>query len=48
MRIGRLVILTFLPIYLQEHLGYSPLGVGFYLYAVWDRNSLTAYVGHSI
>lgn len=31
MRIGRLVILTFLPIYLQEHLGYSPLGVGFYL-----------------
>jgi MFS family permease len=31
MRMGRLVILTFLPVYLQEHLGYSPLGVGFYL-----------------
>ncbi|MFQ5541492.1 MAG: MFS transporter [Candidatus Binatia bacterium] len=31
MRTGRLVILTFLPVYLQEHLGYSPLGVGFFL-----------------
>jgi FSR family fosmidomycin resistance protein-like MFS transporter len=31
MRTARLVILTFLPIYLQEHLGYSPVWVGFYL-----------------
>lgn len=31
MRMGRLVILTFLPVYLQQHLGYSPFWVGFYL-----------------
>ena len=31
MQMGRLVILTFLPIYIQEHLGYTPLGLGFYL-----------------
>lgn len=30
MQMGRLVILTFLPIYLQEHLGYSPFGLGVY------------------
>jgi MFS family permease len=28
---GRLVVLTFLPIYLQEHLGYSPLELGFFI-----------------
>ncbi len=28
---GRLVVLTFLPIYLQEHLGYSPLALGFFI-----------------
>ena len=30
-RMGRLVIQTFLPVYLQEHLGYSPFVLGFYL-----------------
>jgi len=30
MQMGRLVILTFLPIYLQEHLGYSPFALGGY------------------
>ena len=30
-QMGRLVILTFLPIYLQEHLGYSAFVLGFYL-----------------
>ena len=30
-RMGRLVVLTFLPIYLQEHLGYSPFLVGLHL-----------------
>lgn len=31
MIMGRLVILTFLPVYLQEHLGYSPFVLGFYV-----------------
>ena len=31
MQMGRLVILTFLPIYLQEHLGYTPWGLGVYM-----------------
>ncbi|MEE9143538.1 MAG: MFS transporter [Candidatus Binatia bacterium] len=31
MRTGRLIIITFLPIYLQEHLGYSPFLMGFNL-----------------
>ncbi|MFQ6027283.1 MAG: MFS transporter [Dehalococcoidia bacterium] len=31
MQMGRLVILTFLPIYLQEHLGYSSFVLGFYI-----------------
>jgi MFS family permease len=31
MIMGRLVILTYLPIYLQEHLGYSPVVLGFYI-----------------
>lgn len=31
MGIGRLVVLTFLPIYLQEHLGYSPAVLGLYI-----------------
>lgn len=31
MRMARLIILTFLPIYLQEHLGYSTALMGFYL-----------------
>ncbi|MFQ5682384.1 MAG: MFS transporter [Candidatus Binatia bacterium] len=31
MQMGRLVILTFLPIYLQEDLGYSPFVLGFHL-----------------
>ena len=31
MQMGRLVILTFLPIYLQEHLAYSPLALGFHV-----------------
>lgn len=30
-QMGRLVVLTFLPIYLQEHLGYSPLALGFFI-----------------
>jgi FSR family fosmidomycin resistance protein-like MFS transporter len=28
---GRLVVQTFLPIYLQEHLGYSPFSLGFFI-----------------
>lgn len=28
---GRLIVITFLPIYLQEHLGYSPLALGFFI-----------------
>ena len=31
LQMGRLVVQTFLPIYLQEHLGYSPLVLGFYI-----------------
>lgn len=30
-QMGRLVVLTFLPIYLQEHLGYSPFALGFFV-----------------
>jgi len=30
-QMGRLVVMTFLPIYLQEHLGYSPFVLGFYI-----------------
>jgi FSR family fosmidomycin resistance protein-like MFS transporter len=30
MQMGRVVVVTFLPIYLQEHLGYSPFGLGVY------------------
>lgn len=30
-QMGRLVVQTFLPIYLQEHLGYSPFVLGFYI-----------------
>ncbi|NIM66185.1 MAG: MFS transporter, partial [Candidatus Latescibacteria bacterium] len=30
-QMGRLVVLTFLPIYLQEHLGYSPFTLGFHV-----------------
>jgi MFS family permease len=28
---GRLVVMTFLPIYLQEHLGYSPFALGIFI-----------------
>jgi MFS family permease len=31
LNMGRLVVITFLPVYLQEHLGYSPFGLGFYI-----------------
>jgi MFS family permease len=31
LNMGRLVVITFLPIYLQEHLGYSPFALGFYI-----------------
>lgn len=31
MGIGRVIVLTFLPIYLQEHLGYSPAVLGLYI-----------------
>jgi MFS family permease len=31
MQMGRVVVLTFLPIYLQEHLGYSPFALGVYI-----------------
>jgi MFS family permease len=31
LNMGRLVVITFLPIYLQEHLGYSPVALGFYI-----------------
>ncbi|HWP56722.1 MAG TPA: MFS transporter [Candidatus Acidoferrales bacterium] len=31
MQMGRLVVLTFLPIYLQEHLNYSPFELGIYI-----------------
>ncbi|MGH7824482.1 MAG: MFS transporter, partial [Candidatus Binatia bacterium] len=31
MQMGRVVVLTFLPIYLQEHLGYSPFALGAYI-----------------
>lgn len=31
LQMGRLVVQTFLPIYLQEHLGYSPFVLGFYI-----------------
>lgn len=31
LQMGRLVVITFLPIYLQEHLGYSPFVLGVYI-----------------
>ena len=31
MQMGRIVVITFLPIYLQEHLGYSPFALGVYI-----------------
>ena len=31
LQMGRLSVLTFLPIYIQEHLGYSPFGLGVYI-----------------
>jgi len=31
LNMGRLVVITFLPIYLQEHLGYSAFALGFYI-----------------
>ncbi|HET8563411.1 MAG TPA: MFS transporter [Candidatus Binatia bacterium] len=31
MQMGRVVIITFLPIYLQEHLAYSPFALGIYI-----------------
>jgi MFS family permease len=31
MQMGRLVVITFLPVYLQERLGYSPFGLGVYI-----------------
>lgn len=31
LQVGRLVVITFLPIYLQEHLGYSPFVLGIYI-----------------
>jgi len=31
LQMGRLVVITFLPIYLQEHLGYSPFILGVYI-----------------
>lgn len=31
LQVGRVVVITFLPIYLQEHLGYSPFVLGFYI-----------------
>jgi MFS family permease len=31
MQMGRAVVITFLPIYLQEHLGYSPFALGVYI-----------------
>ncbi len=31
LQMGRLSTITFLPIYLQEHLGYSPFGLGVYI-----------------
>ncbi len=31
MQMGRVIVITFLPIYLQEHLGYSPFALGGYI-----------------
>jgi FSR family fosmidomycin resistance protein-like MFS transporter len=31
MQIGRVVVITFLPVYLQEHLNYSPFALGVYI-----------------
>lgn len=31
MQMGRVIVITFLPIYLQEHLSYSPLALGVYI-----------------
>lgn len=31
LQVGRVVVITFLPIYLQEHLGYSPFVLGIYI-----------------
>ena len=31
LQMGRLVVITFLPIYLQQELGYSPFGLGIYI-----------------
>jgi FSR family fosmidomycin resistance protein-like MFS transporter len=31
MQMGRVIVITFLPIYLQEHLGYSPFALGIYI-----------------
>lgn len=40
-RMARLVILTFLPVYLQHHLGYSPFWVGFYLMLLYAMGILS-------
>ncbi len=31
MQMGRVIVITFLPIYLQEHLGYTPFALGVYI-----------------
>jgi MFS family permease len=41
MQMGRLLILTFLPIYLQEHLAYSPLVLGFYFALLHAMGSIS-------
>jgi FSR family fosmidomycin resistance protein-like MFS transporter len=41
MQMGRLVILTFLPIYLQEHLAYSPFELGFHIALLHAMGSIS-------
>ncbi|HTM10888.1 MAG TPA: MFS transporter [Verrucomicrobiae bacterium] len=47
LQMGRLSVITFLPIYIQEHLGYSPFGVGVYIALLHAMGSVSQPVlGH--
>jgi MFS family permease len=47
LQMGRLSVITFLPIYIQEHLGYSPFGVGVYVALLHAMGSVSQPVlGH--
>lgn len=42
LQMGRLVVMTFLPIYLQEHLGYSPFALGVYIALLHAMGTVSA------